>query len=72
VPYLPKCWCREKIAGRKQSFSLNLAMQPCEKTAKRKQAARVGRKRSKKPGGLWKAVTVRIIVSLPFVSTSTP
>lgn len=54
------------------SFCLNLAMQPWEKSAKSKQATRAGRNRSRKTGGHWIAVTVRIVVSLPFISNSTP
>lgn len=55
MPYLPKRCCWEKIAGLDQSFSLSLAKQPCEKTAENKQAARAGRKRSRKTGALWTA-----------------
>lgn len=50
---LPKRCCWEKIAGLEQSFSPHLAKQPCEKAAESKQAARAGRKRSRKTGALW-------------------
>lgn len=49
-------------------------MQSCEKTAENKQTPRAGTEKQKNRGPLdsWGAVTLKVVVSLPFISTSIP